>query len=113
MFQKLWGEPKSKIELQAKRQDLWLYSHANVLFGEGEVKAWGNNVDENGNLIAPRQEAMVETSASSATVDSGKAQASGDVTLEDILTEVMEDTADSEDKLDKRRANSKKRREKK
>ena len=37
---KAWGAPQDKQELEAKRQDIWVYPAARVIFQNGRVAAW-------------------------------------------------------------------------
>jgi len=37
---KLWGPPKEKLELESKREDVWIYYDNKVIFSQGKVVAW-------------------------------------------------------------------------
>lgn len=75
----LWGAPIEKIEKETKRQDVWRYPDAKVIFNKGRVVAW-SYIDDN--------------SATSPVISSQEAESSepslvDDSQVEDILKDIM------------------------
>ena len=77
---KMWGAPGDKLEMEAKREEKWIYDNANVIFSQGRVIAWfSDHQDE-----LDKVEMMKESKEM-------KADKEQDATVEDILKGIMDE----------------------
>jgi hypothetical protein len=74
----LWGAPIEKIEKETKRQDVWRYADAKVIFNKGRVVAWSYNDDNS--ATSPLNTPEIESAEPSLVDDSQ---------VEDILKDIM------------------------
>ena len=78
----LWGAPLEKQEQESKRQELWYYPKAKVVFYEGRVSTWE---DEKLNKVVLEKQELAPPSKTIDSIGTGVDSAS----VEAILSELM------------------------
>ena len=82
-----WGAPKEKIEYESKREELWLYERARVLFRNGKVMEVRYLDAEDQTKVAARPIMVDHGGKDSAALLRGEQP--GKSVVEDILSEIM------------------------
>ena len=77
---KIWGAPADKIEMEAKREEKWIYGNAKVIFSQGRVIAWFSDYQEKIDKVEMLKESKEM-----------KANKEQDATVEDILKDIMDE----------------------
>lgn len=92
---KSWGPPIEKEERESKREHVWMYEDARVVFQEGKVSSWHSNHPR---LVAPHIDfrRASENSANRGAKDVALKQGGGapDTVVEEILKDILEDPLD-------------------
>lgn len=82
----LWGAPESKRELEAKRQDVWIYGANKVIFDSGKVVVWTGD------------RSKLEEKAADSPKQMGVTR-SDPTEVSDLLSEIMREVPDAKSGL--------------
>ena len=92
---KLWGAPQEKHELEAKRQDIWIYSDYKVIFSQGKVVAWINTGAAAAPLRTAKNPGRNTIEGFGDTLNGGLAAEAHEEEVEEILRDIMDESPEA------------------